>query len=96
MPVYISTNHAIKVPHFTLSENTFMPGNIQRGKYQSPSAWVREVRSPLTSINLAIEVLRSEIKDDGLQVYLDIINRGSEKINNWVNEMLIVQQANIT
>lgn len=95
MPVFISTNHVIKVPRFTLSENTClplgMPGNTHRGKYQFASALVREVRNPLTAINLAMEVLRSEIKDDGLNVYLDIINRGSEKINNWVNEMLIEQ-----
>lgn len=52
-----------------------------------------EVRNPLSTINLAVEMLRPEIKDDGLQMYLDIIMRGSVRINNLIKELLEEQDA---
>jgi len=47
-----------------------------------------EVRNPLTNINLSIENLESEINDDLLQAYLDIIKRNSKRINDLITELL--------
>ena len=47
-----------------------------------------EVRNPLTNINLSIENLESEIDDELLQAYLDIIKRNSKRINDLITELL--------
>lgn len=48
-----------------------------------------EVRNPLTNINLALEQLRSDIvKDDSSDMFFDMINRNSERINRLVSDLL--------
>lgn len=46
-----------------------------------------EVRNPLTNINLSIEHLQG-IADKELEMYLDIIKRNSERINQLITELL--------
>jgi len=55
------------------------------------SALAREVRNPLTNINLSIEMIQSLIKDKELQPFVDIIVRGSARINHLINELLQCQ-----
>lgn len=59
---------------------------------QFASALAHEVRNPLTTINLAVDLLQSGIKDVEMKIYLDIIMRSSERINNLVTELLKYQQ----
>ncbi len=51
-------------------------------------ALAHEIRNPLTNINLSIQMLQSEVHDDKLKIYLDIINRSSQRINEMLNEVL--------
>ncbi len=46
-----------------------------------------EVRNPLTNINLSIEHLKGNADDDH-EMYLDIIRRNSERINQLITELL--------
>ena len=52
------------------------------------AALVHEVRNPLSNIYLAIEMLQSEIIDDELKLYLDIIKRSARRINTVVSGLL--------
>jgi PAS domain S-box-containing protein len=47
-----------------------------------------EVRNPLTNINLAMEELEENVKEEELTLYLDIVKRGSQRINDLINELL--------
>jgi PAS domain S-box-containing protein len=47
-----------------------------------------EVRNPLTNINLAVESLHDESKDENLNNYLSIIERNSVRINKIITELL--------
>lgn len=47
-----------------------------------------EVRNPLTNINLSTEQLESEIVDEDLRFYLDVIRRNSQRINDLISELL--------
>jgi signal transduction histidine kinase len=53
-----------------------------------PSVFVHEIRNPLTNINLAIFMLKAEIKMGDVDKYVDIINRSSIRIGEIVNEFL--------
>jgi signal transduction histidine kinase len=55
---------------------------------RSTSLLAHEVRNPLTSINLSAEMLRSAITNPELRPYLDIIVRGSARINQLMNELI--------
>ena len=47
-----------------------------------------EVRNPLTNINLALEQLDEEIKEEDCKTYFDIIKRNSKRINDLVTELM--------
>lgn len=47
-----------------------------------------EVRNPLTNINLSAEQLESEVQDDDQRLYLGIIRRNSQRINDLISELL--------
>jgi signal transduction histidine kinase len=64
----------------------------EAGPYDSLLA--HEVRNPLTSIDLSIEMLLSGIKDDERKTYLDIIMRSSIRINDLLNELIKCQKEN--
>lgn len=60
---------------------------------QSFVALAHEIRNPLTNINLSVEMLAAGLKDRDLQIYLDIIARGSLRIQGLVNQLLASRQA---
>lgn len=64
------------------SEKLGMTGRMAR-------SIAHEVRNPLTNINLSLDQLKSEIppESDG-EIYLEIIERNSERINKLITEML--------
>lgn len=47
-----------------------------------------EVRNPLTNINLSAEQLESEVQDEEQRMYLGIIRRNSQRINDLISELL--------
>lgn len=49
-----------------------------------------EVRNPLTNINLAVEQLRTpDTEEEEKKVFLDLIDRNSDRINNLISQMLL-------
>ena len=65
-----------------------------------PGKYVRvlahEIRNPLTNINLAVELVASQLNDKKLLAQLDIIMRASLRINNLLNELFTYQIQNET
>ena len=57
------------------------------------SALAHEVRNPLTNINLAVEMLKTTLKSDDQRMCLDIILRGSDRINSLVTDLLSTCQG---
>jgi PAS domain S-box-containing protein len=51
-------------------------------------ALAHEIRNPLTNIDLSVEQLGLENKDDELTYYFDIIKRNSHRIGNLITELL--------
>lgn len=47
-----------------------------------------EVRNPLNNINLSLEQLQEVAKDEESKMYLEIINRNSDRINTLITELL--------
>lgn len=47
-----------------------------------------EVRNPLTNINLSLDQMGEDFKDDDAKFFLDIIRRNSQRINDLITELL--------
>jgi PAS domain S-box-containing protein len=47
-----------------------------------------EVRNPLNNITLSTEQMQHEIKDEHLQLYMNIIQRNGKRISDLINELL--------
>ncbi len=47
-----------------------------------------EVRNPLTNVNLSAEQLESELEDEDLKFYTDIIKRNCTRINDLITKLL--------
>ncbi|MDP4265007.1 MAG: ATP-binding protein [Bacteroidota bacterium] len=56
-------------------------------------ALAHEIRNPLSSIKLAAQMLKSIVSDDYQKIYLDIILRGSVRINDIVTDILTSLRA---
>jgi signal transduction histidine kinase len=74
----------------TTDSHVAVPFDTQPSRFAS--ALAREVRNPLTSINLSIDMLRSSLMDSELKIYVDIIGRSSMRINDLVDELLKYQE----
>jgi signal transduction histidine kinase len=67
---------------------------VQKKPGQFVAALAHEIRNPLSNINLAVEMLKSAIReDDNQKIYLDIIMRSSVRINELINDLLKYQQV---
>jgi len=55
---------------------------------QFAAAIAHEVRNPLSSIDLSIELLESSLVDANQKIYLEIIHRSSARINELITELL--------
>jgi signal transduction histidine kinase len=53
------------------------------------SALAHEVRNPLSTINLSVEMLKATMTDPDQLLYLDVILRGSARINDLVTDLLL-------
>ena len=47
-----------------------------------------EVRNPLNNITLSVEQMQQDIKDEGMQLYMNIIMRNGKRINDLISELL--------
>jgi signal transduction histidine kinase len=59
-----------------------------------PSVFAHEIRNPLTNINLAVFMLKAELKAGNAGKYIDIIYRGSIRINEILNDFLQSSKSN--
>jgi signal transduction histidine kinase len=59
-------------------------------------ALAHEVRNPLSTINLAVEMLNLGTLDEEQRQFLDIILRGSRRITELINKLLVSSQQNQT
>ena len=71
---------------------TILPEEVIRQPALFVTALAHEVRNPLTNINLAVDMLECADKDDDPKLYLDIIRRGSARINHLICELLKYQE----
>jgi len=56
-------------------------------------ALAREVRNPLTCINLSTDMLKSAVTDKERKVYIDMIARSSKRIDQLIKELLECQEV---
>ena len=47
-----------------------------------------EVRNPLNNITLSVEQMQQDMKDEQMQLYMDIIKRNGKRINDLISELL--------
>lgn len=66
--------------------------NLQGEKLAAAGRLVRtiahEVRNPLNNITLSVEQMQHDLKDESMQLYLNIIQRNSKRINDLISELL--------
>ncbi len=60
------------------------------------SVLAHEVRNPLGNIRLSVDTLLSTVKEDSLNLYLNIIKRNTERINTLITQLLTDEYANET
>lgn len=68
-----------------------IPTRIEKQLELVTAGLVHELRNPLTTINMALELLKPLAGEDDQKILLDIIKRGSQKLNTLVNELLLQQ-----
>jgi signal transduction histidine kinase len=56
-------------------------------------ALAREVRNPLTCIDLSVDMLNTAVTDAERKVYMDMIAKSSKRINQLIKELLECQEA---
>jgi signal transduction histidine kinase len=61
---------------------------LQKDPNKFTTVLAHEIRNPLTNINLSIQLIENEMKNEALNIYVDIIKRSSLRINELLNEVL--------
>jgi signal transduction histidine kinase len=93
MDPHLITRQAKKLLSYPPSENLFNslipPNTPQEKPSQYVAALAHEVRNPLSNINLAVEMMKSSSIDEDQKIYLDIILRGSGRINDLITDLLL-------
>ncbi len=74
--------------------NLSAPSNPDRRKLSrsGAAALAREVRNPLTCIDLSIDMLNSAVTDPELKVSMEMITKSSKRIDQLMNELLQCQE----
>jgi signal transduction histidine kinase len=68
---------------------------LQEQPGQFVTALAHEIRNPLSSINMAVEILKSMNDNDEQKKYLEIINRGYLRINDLVTDLISWEEKEI-
>jgi signal transduction histidine kinase len=83
--------------NYPLSGNLFISPEPNKIKQEQPdefvSALIHEIRNPLTTINLAVQMLRSPARSYERKLYQDIIMRSSTQINDLITDLLTSWQS---
>ncbi len=66
---------------------TLVPSNSKREKPDRCASLAHEIRNPLSTMTLAAEMLKSIITDDDQKRFLDMIIRGSGRINDILTDI---------
>jgi signal transduction histidine kinase len=77
-----------KLQFANLLKSLFPHKNGQKEPNQLASALAHEVRNPLATISLAVQMLKSPNKALDHQLYLDIIMKASGQINDLITDLL--------
>jgi signal transduction histidine kinase len=91
MDPYANSNSAMTIRSLPLNgrhSNSPLLAAVQHQPFRFAVALAHEIRNPLTTINLAVDMLESAIEDEELKKYLDIIKRNSVRINHSIHELL--------
>jgi signal transduction histidine kinase len=72
---------------------TLVPSESNQEKPDQFASLAHEIRNPLSTINLAAEMLKSVMTDNDQKTFLDIILRGSMRINDILTDIHSVFQA---
>lgn len=84
--------HYQGIIHDITSLKKIEKANLQGEKLAAAGRLVRtiahEVRNPLNNITLSVEQMQHEIKEENVQLYLNIINRNSKRISDLISELL--------
>ena len=80
----------------TITKMLMLPEELQLKQRASISMLAHEARNPLTSINLAIAILQSELENDSLKLYLNIISVSSIRITEMMNQIIQPQEISAT
>jgi signal transduction histidine kinase len=92
-------------PSIMMAPNYPSPGNLfqtlapAKSTQEKPGQFAslaHEIRNPLSTINLSVEMLKSIITDDDQKMFLDMILRGSMRINDILTDVHSTFQANET
>lgn len=80
--------------HQSAKPDTFLipETKLQEKPVQFAPALAHEIRNPLTTINLAVQILRSPVKVHDTGHYLDIIAHASGEINDLITDLFRSQQ----
>lgn len=71
-----------KIEHdLQIAEKLAVTGRVAR-------TLAHEVRNPLTNINLSVEQLEDDIKEESYQSYFEIIKRNSKRINDLISALM--------
>ena len=85
---------SLPVPPVIAKElSVLIPTIVKEHTVQFAVGLAHEVRNPLTNIGLAVEMLRSTELTDIQKLYIDIIMRGSGRINDLVTDLLTSYHA---
>lgn len=97
VPIYQAAINPDPSINTDANNNRYIPWTaaeiIKHHSGEFSSALAHEVRNPLATIKLSVEMLESVLKDDSLKTYLDIIMRSSVRINDLINQFLKYQYA---
>jgi signal transduction histidine kinase len=80
------------VDHTAIDLSVFAAENRSDHPASRAAVLAREVRNPLTCINLSLDMLNAATTDKELKEYIDIISRSSNRINRLIKELLKCQE----
>jgi nitrogen-specific signal transduction histidine kinase len=93
----ISHSYNAAMDHSAIDDqktNLSAPSNPDQRKLprSRAAALAREVRNPLTCIDLSIDMLNSAVTDPELKAYMEMITKSSKRIDQLIKELLECQE----